>query len=150
MRKFYEIRDQQVVENDNEESPIHIYVAPDDQEKRHLIERYQIDEHTLNSALDPDELSRLEFEPEHVAIVFKRPRNYSGKGQLLFKVASMGMFLFKERLIVIVSEPIALFEKRHFRRVQRRQADGGHPLAVCRFFALRHPDLGHRQRQVTP
>lgn len=118
MRKYYEIRDQQVVEVENPEAPILIYTNPDEEEKRFLFQSFQIDEHTLNSALDPDELSRLEYEPEHVAIVYKRPRNYSGHGQLLFKVASMGMFLFKERLIVIVSEPISLFEKRHFRRVQ--------------------------------
>ena len=47
----------------------------------------KLDEHTLASALDPDELARLEFEPDHVAIIFKRPRNYSSEDSFVFRVA---------------------------------------------------------------
>jgi len=49
------------------------YWTPDEASAGNLIEQIKLDEHTLNSALDPDELSRLEFEPEHTAIIFKRP-----------------------------------------------------------------------------
>lgn len=105
------------MENHGPEAPVHVYVSPDEEEKRHLIEVLKIDEHTLNSALDPDELSRLEFEPDHIAVVFKRPRNVSAPGQLLFKVGSMGAFLFEDRLVVVVTDECPLFEKRHFRRV---------------------------------
>jgi len=74
MLRTYAIRDSRVIETP--EGPISVYVAPDEAERRFLVESCRIDEHTLASALDPDELARLEFEPDHVAIIFKRPRNY--------------------------------------------------------------------------
>lgn len=119
MRKFFAIQDQQIVESQLETSPIQVFVNPDSDEKHYLIDVLKIDEHTLNSALDPDESSRLEFEPEHLAIIFKRPRNVSVRDQLLFKTASTGAFLFKDRLIIVLADEITFFEKRHFRRVSR-------------------------------
>ncbi len=119
MRKCYEIRDHQIAEVPGPDAPIMVFVAPDEAERRHLVDDFKIDEHTLASATDPDELSRLEYEPDHVALIAKRPRNYSGGNQLLFKVDSMGLFLFKERLVVVIGEDIPLFDKKQFRRVDR-------------------------------
>ncbi|MGN1057911.1 MAG: magnesium transporter CorA family protein, partial [Candidatus Avelusimicrobium sp.] len=87
---------------------------PTVEEQRFLVDSYQIDEHTLASALDPDELPRLEFEPEHIVTIYKRPKNYSGKDQLEFKVASVGMFLFEDKLIVVLAEDIPLFVGKRF------------------------------------
>jgi magnesium transporter len=94
-----------------------VFVNPDADEKRTLIDEFKIDEHTLNSALDPDELSRLEFEPDHVALIFKMPRNYSEKDQLLFRVASTGVFLFKDRLVAVIPDDIQLFNGKPFSKV---------------------------------
>jgi magnesium transporter len=96
---------------------IFVYVNPDESERRHLIDAYGLDEHTLASSLDPDELSRIEFEPEHVAIIFKRPKDYSSAEEFLFKVSSTGFFLFKDRLILIVPDDAPLFEGKPFARV---------------------------------
>ncbi|MBM3316025.1 hypothetical protein FJY71_09390, partial [candidate division WOR-3 bacterium] len=98
------------------ECTIMVFVAPNEAEKRRLVEEYRIDEHTLSSALDPDELARLEFEPEHVAVIYKRPRNYSGADGVLFKVTSTGLFLFRDRLIIVQPEDLQLFDGRHFTR----------------------------------
>ena len=46
------------------------------------METLKLDEHTLASALDPDELARLEFEPDHMAIIFKRPRELLQRRQV--------------------------------------------------------------------
>lgn len=97
--------------------PIQVYINPDPEEKRYLIEDLKVDEHTLNSALDPDEISRLEFEPNHLALIYKMPKSYSGNDQLLFKVASTGAFLFEDRLIIVSSEDVPLFEGKQFIRV---------------------------------
>lgn len=121
MRKFYAFQDQQLVETQDVNAAIQIVVSPDDAERRLLIETFNVDEHTLSSATDPDELARLEFEPDHIAIIAKRPRNYSGGTQLLFKVDSTGIFLFKDRLVIVLNEDIPLFDKKHFRRVTRLQ-----------------------------
>lgn len=114
----FEITNGRIAPSEQERSPILVFTNPDDVEKNYLIEKLKIDEHTLASALDPDELSRLEFEPKHTAIIFKRPRNYSGKDKLLFKVTSCGIFLFKNRLILIQSEDLPLFDGKQFTNVQ--------------------------------
>ena len=118
MMTRYAIVQNRVVPSELELSPILVFTNPDEREKKYLIEELKIDEHTLASALDPDELSRLEFEPNHTAIIFKRPRNYSGKDKLLFKVDSCGVFLFKDRLILVQTEDLPLFEGKQFTNIQ--------------------------------
>lgn len=114
----YTISGNKIVETAEITAPISIYINPTEAEKKFLTEEIKIDEHTLGSALDPDELSRLEFEPEHTAIVFKRPNTYSGKEQLLFRVSSAGAFLFPDKLIVVLSEEIPnLFGGKVFSKV---------------------------------
>lgn len=118
MVKRYQLVDNKVVEvGEGQQGQIIVYINPDEAEKKHLLEDYKLDEHTLNSTLDPDEISRLEFEPDHVAMIFKRPKNYSSKDHFLFKVASMGVFLFKDRLIVLLTDDIQLFTGKLFTRV---------------------------------
>ena len=118
MVKRYQLVDNKVVEAaEGQQGQIIVYINPDEAEKKHLLEDYRLDEHTLNSTLDPDEISRLEFEPDHVAMIFKRPKNYSSKDHFLFKVASMGVFLFKDRLIVLLTDDIQLFTGKLFARV---------------------------------
>jgi magnesium transporter len=115
IKKFQRV-DRRMVEVEDQDCPIIVYVNPTDSEKRYLVDTLKLDEHTLNSALDPDELSRFEFEPEHVAIIFKRPKNHSAEEQFLFKVSSIGAFLFKDRLIVVVNEDTSLFNGQAFNR----------------------------------
>ena len=116
MVKKFKIVDRRLVETDDESSPFVAYVNPDDREKRFLVDNLKIDEHTLQSSLDPDELSRLEFEPDHFAVIFKRPRNYSAQDQFLFKVASTGLFLFKDRLVIVIGEDVPLFDSLIFNK----------------------------------
>ena len=118
MKTCYDIILNRIVPSELEQSPILVFTSPDETEKKYLIEELKIDEHTLASALDPDELSRLEFEPDHTAIIFKRPRNYSGKDKLLFKVGSCGVFLFKNRLVLVQTEDLPLFDGKQFTNVQ--------------------------------
>ena len=117
MLKQYQIIDAKVVESEASTAHIHVYINPDDEEKKHLLAAFNLDEHTLNSALDPDEVSRLEFEPNHVAMIFKRPKNYSSKDHFLFKVASVGLFLFKDHLIVVMTDDIQILSGKLFSRV---------------------------------
>ena len=117
MLKEYLIKEKKLVETEGEKAQVYVYTNPTLEEQRFLIDTYQIDEHTLASALDPDELPRLEFEPEHTVMIYKRPKNYSGKDQLEFKVASVGMFLFKDKLVIVLAEDIPLFVGKRFQSV---------------------------------
>ena len=106
-----------VIPGQGDACPIQVFIAPDEAEKKLLVEQYKIDEHTLNSALDPDEQARLEFEPDHVAVIFKRPKNYSGRDKLLFKVLSVGAFRFQDKLVIVQSQDIPLFDSKPFLKV---------------------------------
>ncbi|MEO0095741.1 MAG: magnesium transporter CorA family protein [candidate division WOR-3 bacterium] len=113
IRKFDIVRNK-IVETEKESAQILYYINPDEEEKKVLIEKYRIDEHTLQSALDPNELARLEFEPEHIAIILKRPKKYEARDQLLFKVPTIGIFLFKNSMIIVSAEDITLFDGKLF------------------------------------
>ena len=117
MLKEYHIKDHKLVETDGKKAQVYVYTNPTADEQHFLIDKYQIDEHTLACALDPDELPRLEFEPKHTVLIYKRPKNYSGKDQLEFKVASVGMFLFKDKLVIVLAEDIPLFVGKRFQSV---------------------------------
>jgi len=110
MLRRYDIRDGAIVPSDGEKSQIMVFINPARDETSYLTSFFKLDEHTLHSALDPDELSRLEFESDHFALIFKRPRNYSSEDQFLFKVSSFGVFVFKEYMIILISEDVPLFD----------------------------------------
>ena len=121
LKRLY-IVDGKIAENGGDgDAPVWVYTTPDDAERRFLIEQLKIDEHTLSSALDPDELSRLEFGPEHVAMIFKRPKHYTAQDNFLFRVISTGVFLFKDRLIIVRADEAPLFEGRPFIKIQSVQ-----------------------------
>lgn len=111
MRKAYRIAEERVIEGQNGEGAILLYVAPTEEERHELITRFGIDEHNVQSALDPEELARVELEPDHLAIIFKRPKNVCAPGSLMFRVDSLGLFLFHERLILLSAEETCLIDK---------------------------------------
>lgn len=115
------IKDGKLTETGEGEAPVWVYTAPDEAERKYLVDQIKLDEHTLSSALDPDELSRLEFEPEHAAIIFKRPKRYTAEDNFLFRVLSTGVFLFKDRVIIVRADEAALFEGRPFIKMQSVQ-----------------------------
>ncbi len=117
MLKKFHIQDGNVVENDGTDSSIWVYCNPDENEKKFLVNDLKLDEHTLASALDPDELARLETEPDHIALIIKNPKNYSAADQFLFKVSSMGLFLFQKKLVIVTGDDAPLFIGKPFSSV---------------------------------
>ncbi len=108
--KTYRIENNRICESQEEDCPILVFTAPTDAERQRLIGTYLVDDHTLASALDPDEISRLEYEPNHVAVILKRPRNYSNQDDLRFKVASIGVFIFSDKLVIVMADEIPILE----------------------------------------
>jgi magnesium transporter len=117
MTKNYRILEGKLCESSSWESNVCLYVNPDESERKVLVNDLKIDEHTLSSALDPDELSRLEFEPDHAALIINRPRNYSSMDDFLFTVSSMGLFLFKEKMVIVAQEELMPLETHQVQRV---------------------------------
>ena len=111
MFKSYQITDGRVVEcPDDQTGPIQLYINPNDDDREYLVEQCGIDEHTYYSALDEDEISRIEYEPNHIAVILKQPRRYNRDNKLIFRVASVGAFLFQDRIIIIQADSVPIFE----------------------------------------
>ncbi|MBN2353713.1 MAG: magnesium transporter CorA family protein [Spirochaetales bacterium] len=110
MLKTYRFENNRICESQEADCPILVFTGPDEAERHSLTGTYLVDEHTLASALDPDEISRLEYEPDHIAIILKRPRNYSSQDDLRFKVASIGVFIFADKLVIVMSDEIPILE----------------------------------------
>ncbi|WP_419736209.1 magnesium transporter CorA family protein [Pseudomonas sp. COR18] len=85
------------------EAAVMLFCNPDAVERELLRSHFKLDEHALASALDPDEISRIEFHPDNLFLIWKRPLNYSGADSLSFEVSSCGLLLCEERLLVIAT-----------------------------------------------
>lgn len=117
MIKRYKIENRQILPAEAETPAIWVVVTPTEDEKKWLTENFALDEHDFASAFDPEEPARMEFEPDHLALIFKRPKNYSSKDHFMFKVSTMGLFLFKDKLILALSEDINMFSGKYFKNV---------------------------------
>lgn len=117
MLHTYDIADGTLREKTAGEGNILLFVAPTEAERNRLIEALQIDMHTLESALDPDEPTRLEFEPGHTAVIVKRPKKYDAEDDFLFKITSVGLFLFPDKLIIVLADDTLRFEGKLFRQI---------------------------------
>ena len=116
MLERYAFEDGKLVRRENGDSVL-LFVAPTEEEKQQLLKERGIDPHDLASALDPDELGRVELDGTRATIIIKQPRNYTSEDQLLFTVASVGLFLEPKRLIVVAPEPLELFADKMVRKV---------------------------------
>ena len=96
---------------------LYVYVNPDEKEKAQLITTSAIDEHTFHSSLDPEEVGRIEFEDNHLAAIIKKPKKYSSEDNFIFKISSVGLFLFTDKLIVVSGEDDLTWEGRLFSRL---------------------------------
>ena len=117
MIKRYNIENNHIVPVESETPAIWVVINPTDDEKNWLVGNFALDEHNFASAFDPEEPTRLEFEPDHLELIFKRPKNYSSKDHFLFKVSSMGLFLFKDKLIIALPEDINVFSGKYFKQI---------------------------------
>jgi magnesium transporter len=86
--------------------PITVFAAPNEAEQQLLHDALGVDDHTIASALDPEEISRVEFDPviERTTIIWKRPDARADADAARFEVASVGMFLDPGRLTVVLAD----------------------------------------------
>ncbi len=112
MKKGFRIENGKIVTSEESVGPIFMYIDPGSDERKYLIDTLQIDEHNINSALDPDELGRLEYDQDldMISIILKGPKNYSTADNLLFKVTSMGIFILKSCMVIVMPEYTPVFE----------------------------------------
>ena len=95
-----------------------VCTKPEKAELVELEEKYGISPHRLASALDPDEQGRMERASDHWAFIIKNPCNFTSEDELLFKVSSMGLFLFKDLLIIVTPEEFDLSDYRQIHEIK--------------------------------
>lgn len=111
MIKKLKIKDNKLIPSKiDENADIELFIVPNQKECQFLIKNYNLNEHNLSSSLDPDEISRLEFEEDHIVIIIKRPKNYFNKDNFLFKITSIGLFIFKNKMIIVIPDDIQILE----------------------------------------
>jgi magnesium transporter len=108
MLKRFDLVQNSLVESFSTDSPILVFVNPDPNEKGMLVAEFGIDEHTILSALDPDEVPRVEIDVDSLVLIWKRPKNYSAQDDFYFNVASVGLFLVKGRLAFVLTEEVSI------------------------------------------
>jgi magnesium transporter len=118
MQKRYHILERRLVEAEDGSALVSIYVNPDDAELKQLVGEQGLDAHALHSALDADEVPRVEVAPKYVAALVKRPKSYTAADNLSFEVSTAGLFLFGDRLVIILPDDVPLVDtaqqlKRH-------------------------------------
>jgi magnesium transporter len=112
VRSYYRLENGRLVSCEPNEAQIIAYVSPTIDDEADLQEHYNIDYHTLQSSLDPDELSRLELEPDHAAIIFKRPKSFCADDNFLMKLTSTGVFVYTNYLVIVMADDSPIFEGR--------------------------------------
>jgi magnesium transporter len=105
LRKFAVV-DGNLAETESESAALWLFTSPTAEEKKRLVSEFRLDQHTLNSALDPDESSRLELLPDRISLLFKYAKNYSAADHFIFRTATLGLFLFPTRLVAVIPDDI--------------------------------------------
>jgi magnesium transporter len=103
VKRCYALENGAIVESGAERAGLVVFIAPNENE------RLGIPRADIEAALDPDEISRLDLSGRRLSMIWKRPKNATvDEQQLRFDVASMGLFLVGEQLIVITAEDLDL------------------------------------------
>ncbi len=146
MKQLFKIQHGALVASALDSAEVVVYAAPDEAEKQELLATLPLDRHAIESALDPDEISRVELDRDYTYIIWKRPNNASFEQLLRFEVSSAGLFIRPGKLTVILGEDNIPFGSREFRGVTS-------PVDVVLRFLLHtvHHFVGHLKiiRQLT-
>jgi magnesium transporter len=114
MVKEFHFQDGQLAPCADHQGLVKVFISPDVVERNYLEHTCKISPHNLSSVLDPDEIGRMEFEEDHLMIIIKSPKNYSSSDNFSFKVTSVGVFLYKDQLVLITNnQETSLLEGRH-------------------------------------
>ncbi len=99
MLERYQIIDNLIVKSEN--GNILYYYAIDESEKQKIADEFSVDLHTIGSALDADEIPRLETENDKMVLIWKFPSAFKLGDLSSFNISSIGFFLIKDKLIII-------------------------------------------------
>jgi magnesium transporter len=116
MQRGFDLQDGQLRELSNPESAvIRVFINPTPEERAYLIGSKGIDEYDLNSALDPEEVSRVEFEGDRTLIVWKRPNPFSLAQNRKFEGSSVGILIEAHCVTLVMADDALPFGERKYK-----------------------------------
>lgn len=135
-----------MVKSDDQSATIKVFIAPNDEEKNELIRTHCIDANDLEAALDPDEISRIEFTPKTISIIWKQPYSYYFNLKSQFDVLSVGFFITRDMMVVIMGKDNLPFSDKAFEKI-----NSINDVILRYFFYTSRQFLGHLKtiKQVT-
>lgn len=106
MKQHFALDRGHMVESAATDARIMVFINPDAGERHTCAADHGIDAHDLASALDPEEIARVELgsEPGTATVIWKRPDPLADSDSRRFEVASVGLFLQREEVIIVVSD----------------------------------------------
>lgn len=104
MRLDYELNAGRIVEDGLGSAAIRVYSEPTGDERAELSAFCGLDEHTLNSMLDPEEVPRIEVERDHTLVIWKQPNPASLRVAGRFEVSSVGLMLYADHLVIVTAD----------------------------------------------
>ncbi len=113
----FAIRGRAVIESSDAAPQVTAFIAPDDREKVHIAESLHLDEYDLASALDPDDVARLEAIEDRVFILWKIPERAQVAEAIELGVQQVAFVLDGNHLAIVIASGELPFAWREFRNV---------------------------------
>jgi len=96
----------------NDNGHIYYYWNLNEKEENEIVEKFGIDIHSINSSLDPEEVSRLETSENKITLIWKIPTALKLGEQSTFKIVSLGFFIVKDNLIILSNDFLPYFKEK--------------------------------------
>lgn len=116
MRSYFDIKNGKLFSEASEKAKIRVFTVEDETEKKELTTKMGIDLYDIDAALDPDEISRVEYVHHLVSIIWKQPYKASSL-ETDFRITSTGLFLHDYALTIIIKENLIPFTNNEFKTV---------------------------------
>jgi magnesium transporter len=118
----YKIENNTINETAEPGAGLFVFVAPDEQERTLLREQFGLDEYDLASALDADEIPRLETSGDRTFIIWKIPERAQIGAVVDLGVQTIGIVMRQNKMALIMNRGEVLFSAREFRGVNSNAA----------------------------
>jgi len=118
MQRFYSIVNGKIIESKTQSGSIQVFTTPNNKERQVFIQQLGVDSYDFDAALDPDEISRVEFEKDLTTIIWKQPHTDKFSLYAQFNVHSVGFFIRDNKLSLISSNDDSPFNNKLFDGVE--------------------------------
>jgi magnesium transporter len=106
VKTAFNLQDGKLTSTPDSGATILVFSHPSADELMEIRSTFGIGSHDLESALDPDEIARVESSDDLLSVIWKRPQSVSPGDRLRFEVSSVGLFFRGGRLLVVTGDEI--------------------------------------------